>query len=334
MPRIRVSASFPVELILRQTPGRCGRWQEFEFVSDSFEGPTDAWVVYDDLDQPSEHSCPPSNTLLITGEPESVRRYRSRFTGQFARVWTSQASVRHPRLTRRNEAQHWHYGLRPGKTHGCQLAFDDLQRLQRPDKSRLISVICSAKSQTPDHRQRLEFVRRLQQALGNDIDVFGRGIREIADKSDAIYDYRYHVVLENDHSEHFMTEKLADAYLGWSYPIYFGGREAYFRYPPGSFTAIDIYDPDQSIRIIQDVIKTDMYSQSSAGIAEARNRVLMENNICKMLADYWRENLVSQPVQSVRLLPKNRRASLVIQQMTRALGIPCRLPTLSQSRAA
>lgn len=261
MPRIRVSASFPVELILRQTPGRSGRWQEFEFVADTFDGPTDGWVVYDDLPRPEEGLCPPSNTLLITGEPESIRRYRPRFTSQFAKVWTSQASISHAHLTRRNEAQHWHYGLRAGRIHGCPLAFDDLQRMQKPNKTKLISVICSQKAHTPDHRQRLSFVRELQNALGDSVDVFGRGIREVEDKSDAIFDYQYHVVLENDHSEHFMTEKLADAFLGWSFPIYFGGREAYFRYPQGSFAAINIYEPDEAIRTIREIIGADTYAQ-------------------------------------------------------------------------
>ncbi|MCR9292085.1 MAG: glycosyltransferase family 10 [bacterium] len=318
MPRIRISATFPTELILRQTPGRCGRWQEFEFVADGNK-PVDGWVVYDDLSQPEEGACPAANTLLITGEPESLRRYRTRYTGQFAQVWTSHQSIRHPHLTRRNEAQHWHYALHPGRIHGCQLGFDELVRLQRPEKSRLISVICSNKAHSPDHRQRLEFVRFLKAELGEAIDVFGRGIRDMQDKSDAIYDYRYHIVLENDHSEHFMTEKLADAYLGWSYPIYFGGREAYFRYPEGSFTAIDIYEPEAALQIVKDVIAADTYRRNMEAISEARRRVLFENNICNMLAEYWRENQVRERPAQVRLLPKNRRTELVMQQFGRVI---------------
>ena len=319
MPRIRISASFPAELILRQTPGRSGRWQEFELLARPDGDPVDAWVVYDDLKQPEQQLCPAANTLLITGEPESLRRYRSRYTAQFGQVWTSHRTIRHRHLTRSNEGQHWHYGLYPGAVHSSRLGFDELVDMPRPDKSKQLSVICSTKAHTADQRQRLEFVQRLQAAFGNDIDVFGRGTREVADKSEAIFDYRYHVVLENDHSEHFMTEKLADAFLGWSYPIYFGSSEACHRYPEGSFTAIDIYQPDEAIRIIRNLLTAHTYQQSLPAIAEARHRVLFQNNFCNMLAEYWRQHLVCEPASHVRLLPKNYRASLVLQQFTRAL---------------
>jgi hypothetical protein len=303
-------------------------------VGDTFDGPTDAWVVYDDLLEPEERLCPPANTLLITGEPESVRRYRPRFTTQFSKVWTSQASITHSHVTRRNEAQHWHYGLRAGRIHGCPMAFDDLQRIGIPDKSKLISVICSQKAHTPDHRQRLNFVAALKKALGHKLDVFGRGTREVEDKSDAIFEYQYHVVLENDHSEHFMTEKLADAFLGWSYPIYFGGREAYFRYPQGSFAAINIYEPEEAIRNVKQVIESNAFSQSLPALQKARRRVLFENNICSMLAEYWRENLDQAPIEPVRLLPKSHRASLVAKQIYRAIQQPFRYGNVFGGRAA
>ena len=117
-------------------------------------------------------------------------------------------------------------------------------------------------------------MRQLQARFGDLVDVFGRGIRTIEDKSDAIYPYRYHLVLENDHSDYFLTEKLGDAFLGWSYPIYFGGPEAYHRYPDGSFTAIDIYRPEAAIAIIRNVIEDDTYTRSLERIAEARRAVM------------------------------------------------------------
>lgn len=323
MPRVLLSASFPAELIVRQTPGRTGHWEEFEFLTEA-NGPVDAWVVYDNLGECAEHTCPASNTLLITGEPESLRRYRKRFTGQFAHVWTSHKSISHSRLVRRNEAQPWHYALRPGRVHGCQLGFDEIKNIARPTKTKLMSVICSSKDHTPDHRQRLEFVKMLQAHFGDAIDVFGRGIRDMQDKSEAIYDYKYHIVLENDHSDHFMTEKLGDAYLGWSYPIYFGGPEAYHRFPEGSFTAIDIYKPEHALIIIQNILASDMYEQSVETIQRARDRVLYKNNICNLLAEFWRFHLVRERASKVKLIPKQCRTSLVLNQLGRALRRPFR----------
>lgn len=319
MPRILISASFAADLILRQTPGRSGHWEEFEFVSDAGGEPVDGWVVYDNLREPQVELCPEVNTLLITGEPESLRRYRSRFTSQFAHVWTSHRGIQHRSLTIRNEAQHWHYALYPSSVHATQLSYDDLLNLKRPEKSELISVICSAKAHTDDHRQRLAFVERLREHFGESVHVYGRGVRDMRDKAEAIYNYKYHIVLENDHSSCFMTEKISDAFLGWSYPIYFGGAEAYHRFPEGSFTAIDIYQPDVAINVIENVLASDAYSNSLQAVAEARERVLNTNNICSMLADFWRDHLASEPPTTVRLLPKSHRANLLLMQLQRAV---------------
>ncbi len=319
MPRVLVSASFDESLLARQTPQALGRWGDYQFLFEPDGQPVDAWLVYDDLKQPLTQVCPPANTLLITGEPASLRQYRSRYTSQFGQVWSSHTNIQHPHVTLRNEAQHWHYGLRSGSAHGRSLNFDDLQSLARPAKPKLLSVLCSAKAITADHRRRLDFVQYLQAELGDQIDVFGSGICPVADKSDAIWPYKYTIVLENDHSDHFMTEKLPDAYLGWSYPIYFGGREAYHRFPEGSFTAIDIYQPEQALNVIRNVIASDTYEHAIDRIAEARNSVLTKHNLFAMVVDYLRVNLVKQRAASVTLLPKSHRASLVVQQLKRTL---------------
>ncbi len=318
MPRILISASFPESLLARQSPGSCGVWDEFEFIFEPSDEPVDGWVVYDTLREPITQRCPPQNTLLITGEPESVRRYRPRFTGQFAQVWSSQRNIQHPHLTRRNEGQHWHYGMRPSLAHGGPLHYDDLLQLAAPQKSKMISVICSNKALTPDHQQRLQFVDALRQHFGTQIDFLGRGFQPVEDKADAIWPYRYHIVLENDHTEHFMTEKISDAFLGWSYPIYFGGPEAYYRFPEGSFTAIDIYQPEQAISIIGDVLAGDTYTAALPQLAVARQAVLQRHNLFAMLAEYWREYLQDARAEQVKLLPKSHGAGLVLRQLGRA----------------
>ncbi len=319
MPRILISASFSETELARQTPGGSGRWEDFEFIFSPTGEPVDGWVVYDNLQQPLEQLCPPGNTLLLTGEPASVRRYRSRFTSQFAQVWTAQREIKHPRVTYRNEGQRWYYAMNDSQSHGAALGYDQLRQLACPNKTKLLSVICSNKQVTPDHRQRIEFTRYLQMQLGDELDIFGRGWYGMDDKADAIWPYKYHIVLENDHSDYYMTEKLTDAYLGWSYPIYFGGSEANHRFPKGSFTAIDIYQPKKSLASIRELLNRPTYETALPSIAGARQAVLEKHNLFAMLADYWRENLVTGRPQMTKLLPKSHRARLVIQQLGRTL---------------
>lgn len=321
MPRLLLSASFPEDLLIRQTPGRSGVWEEFSFVMNaSQQEAVDGWVVYDNLREPLTQLVAPNNTLLVTGEPESLRRYRPRFTGQFGKVWTSHQSIHHPQVTHAQEAQHWHYALYPGAVHGKQLGFDELKELPQPKKTKLMSVICSAKADSEDHRKRLQFVQQLKAHFGDQLDVFGRGIKTIDDKSDAIYDYRYHIVLENDHSKYFMTEKLGDAFLGWSYPIYFGGPEAEAHFPVSSFSAIDIYKPREAISIIQNVLASNTYEQRLDAIFEARQRVLHQNNFCALLAEFARHKFdPAAKLAQTQLLPKSDRVRLIWRQLERSV---------------
>ncbi len=319
MPRVLISASFPEQDLARQTPSGNGRWGEFEFLFEPDGKAVDAWVVYDNLQHSLTQSCPPCNTLLITGEPPSLRTYRPKFTSQFSHVCTSHPSIRHPHVIRCSESQPWHYGIRAGKAHGKRLSFDDLLQLQRPNKSKLLSVICSSKKTTTDHRRRLDFVHFLQAKLGSSLDVYGSGIAPVDDKSDAIYPYKYHIVLENDHSDHFMTEKLPDAFLGWSYPIYFGGPEAAHNFPQGSYTAIDIYQPEVALQRIEETIARNAFENSLQQLSDARQIVLNELNLFEVLTRFWQRHLSNENPAPVTLYPKSHSARLVLGQLRRRI---------------
>ena len=91
-------------------------------------------------------------------------------------------------------------------------SFDDFET-HDPQKTKLVSVVASNQTYLPGHRARLEFVAKLKEALGDQVDVFGRGINGFADKRDVLDDYRYHIAIENSVCENYWTEKLADPYM-------------------------------------------------------------------------------------------------------------------------
>ena len=290
----------------------------------------DAWVVYDNLLQSETHPVARDRTMLVTGEPPSIRRYRSVFTSQFGSVRTSHATLRHKNLCLGHEAQPWHYAMRPGRCHPRVLSYDDLVSMNPPNKRKLISVISSNKAVTDDHRQRLLFVEQLKSAFGEQIDVFGRGIRDVQDKSDAIWEYRYHVVLENDHSEYYMSEKLPDAFLGWSFPFYSGGKYADAVFPKDSFARIDMYDPVRSIETIRSHLGDDSYSRRLDRIAEARKNVLDKTNMFAVLCNAYddleerlsRRNATShRKICSTTLYPKRQSVRLGVMRFMRAFAV-------------
>jgi hypothetical protein len=171
-----------------------------------------------------------------------------------------------------------------------------------------MSVITSSKDFTEGHQKRLNFVRKLKDYFGEDIDVFGRGIREVDDKWDALSPYKYHIALENSVYPHYWTEKLGDVYLSGAYPIYYGCPNLGDYFPAASYTRINIDNIEGAIRTIEECIRERRYEASLDRIIEARNLVLDHYNLFALITKLVREPLptkkrivvvAGQPVSSV-----------------------------------
>ncbi|MEB8387616.1 glycosyltransferase family 10 [Rhodobacteraceae bacterium KMM 6894] len=89
------------------------------------------------------------------------------------------------------------------------------------DKSRMISLIASDKRSQEGHRLRHQIADWARSA-GLDLDVMGRGYTPFEAKADGLAPYRYSVVIENGRVPNYFTEKLLDAILCQTVPIYWG----------------------------------------------------------------------------------------------------------------
>lgn len=86
------------------------------------------------------------------------------------------------------------------------------------EKSKLISMITSTKQMTQGHRIRAEWINKLK----NDIDLYGRGIKEIYMKEEGLCDYMFSVAIENGFYESYFTEKILDCFATGTVPVYLG----------------------------------------------------------------------------------------------------------------
>lgn len=86
-------------------------------------------------------------------------------------------------------------------------------------KTAHMSLIASAKRDTAGHQLRHEMVDFVQ---GRDVAVLGRGYAPFKDKADGLAAYRFSVVIENIQERNYFTEKLVDAVLCQTVPIYWG----------------------------------------------------------------------------------------------------------------
>jgi hypothetical protein len=310
--RVKLTTSFPQWPILRQTPGWSGMWGGVRFHVDDATDECDYWVVYDGPVDPVAATCPPENVIYFTAEPPSLRHYPDAFLRQFGRVITCHRRVRHPRVTFRQQALPWHVGV-AGYHSGegprpASLDYDKLKAATSADKPRCLAVISSSKTATKGHRRRLAFVHALRERLGDRVDVFGHGIREIADKWDAIAPYRYHIAIENSRVPDYWTEKLADAFLGDAHPFYDGCPNAGDYFPAGSFTPIDVGDFRASVGAIERAIAEDAYDRTAAARAEARRLVLDEYNLFAEVARLCTAPSAAgaSPARPITLQPRTR----------------------------
>lgn len=232
----------------------------------------------------------PANVAYVSYEPREPPAVQPGFHDQFSRLVVTDQRVRGPNVIRRGGTPWW-VGLdfgdgTDGSSVTCTLDFDRLVEMAPPlSKIERISVIVSDKTLMPGHIARDRLLRELlRRPIARHLDVSGRGRRQIRDKWDAIAPNTYHLAIENSSSPHYWTEKISDAFLGFSFPIYWGcpNLEEYF--PADSFETFNVFSPTSAVETITRVLDERRWSQTLPAIIEARRRVLDDHHPLTVLA--------------------------------------------------
>lgn len=307
------------QLWLRQFPGCLPKWGDCEFVFDRECREYDWLVVYDDLPPSGEErfsrrvellACPKENSLLITSEPSTIKVYGRGYTKQFGHVLTTQEPwvIRHPSAIHSQCGFRWFYGI---GSNGVK-SFDDMALNPPVVKDGLISTVCSHKKQKNTvHAKRFEFTQALKMAIP-EMEVFGRGVREIDDKAEALDRFKYHVVIENHCGRDHWSEKLADAFLGHTLPLYYGCSNVTDYFPEDSIIRIDPYRESESIEIIKKAIEANEYEKRIHAISEARNLVMERYNVFAELA-----SIVGRTHEDHQVSPGAEKATIASRRKAR-----------------
>lgn len=279
MLNLAVTTDIPVGNLEVLCPGSEPRWGDCAFTfnpPDDFE--CDYWIVWASLSRRTTLRVAPCNTLFIAGEPPAKKIYPRRFYAQFPQIVCTQADYPHPRVNFDALGLNWHVGY-DRKTGHYAFGYDHLAAMPRPTtRQDRISVICSNLTTTQGQRDRLALLDALKRRFGDKIAHFGRGFQSVEDKLDAILPYRYHLVLENSISDDYWTEKLADAYLGWAYPLYVGCPNL-SRYVPGdSYLPLAGLPIDEVVRRIEGLFSRGLSEREDRSVAEARDAMLNRYN--------------------------------------------------------
>jgi hypothetical protein len=275
---------FPVEvphLLLRQSPRSSGYWGNIQVCTDKTVSGADIFVSNGNLPANTLTDVPKERRIFFVSEPPGILEYSRNFIDQFGLVVSPYKLPQYSGETiLRNSALLWWAGIDLSKLPSrVTYDFDELSSLNFPEKTKTLSVVVSTKNILGKHASRLRFIEKAKTRLGDRLDVFGRGFMPIADKADALFPYSYHLAIENNDIPHFWTEKIADAYLGFTYPFYSGCKKLSSYFPEESFLRIDVENPDASLDLIERHLDLGTAASRRVDIIKARNRLLHEHNI-------------------------------------------------------
>lgn len=261
MTLVRIVKNWDWPDLLRQLPSGGGNWGGIQFTLE----PVDQCDYVIVLNRPSETfkiHCPPKQVWAIIQEPPcGPFRLLHQGNSTYSRIYTSDTNLWGKRYIHSQPVLPWHVNRSYDFLHHCTI----------PKKERDLSWITSNIDVLPGHRRRLRFLEKIQ---GNiEFELYGRGFRYIEDKWDGLAPYHYSLAIENFSNSYYWSEKLADCFLAWTMPIYYGCTQISKYFPRESMVCIDINDP-QAIDKIKDTIASNRWSQNIDAIEHARQLVL------------------------------------------------------------
>jgi hypothetical protein len=302
LPLIRIAKDWDWPDLLRQTPGGKGIWDDIRFTTDDVEE-CDLLVV---LNNRMKHSvnarCPAGRVWVVMQEP-----YVKGFTDwmiegheAFDRIYTNYPLPSNPKYIASQPALPWHVNR----------TFDELTTCAMPEKKRPLSWVVGNCRDLPGHMKRLAFLRAVQAEQTLDIDLYGRAVQYIEDKWDGLAPYRYSIAAENTSWPDYWTEKIADCFLAWTVPIYYGCANLEKYFPADSFIRIDIEKPAEAMQTIKRILREDDWERRLPALEEARRRVLYEYQIFPILTKLLKTEPTAGQIKAERTVPAYQRSPM------------------------
>jgi len=163
-----------------------------------------------------------------------------------------------------------------------------------PNKTynKVLSVCISDRYVDPGHKYRIDLIKKLdklcsEKKLCFDIHIYGKckslqfinykGECPEKDKTNALWNYKYHFTAENHQIHNYITEKFNDALVSECYLFYYGAPNATNHFGD-CFTQLT-GDIDKDIETINTQISEDIFETSKDKIKKVKERELVEQNI-------------------------------------------------------
>ena len=253
------------DIIYQQTPYNDGIWENIHFTFDEIEE-FDYLIVFNRVKHDLRFNCHPNNVWLISGEPPNPAfRWHKKSYKYFSKIFSQNRGYFNGSLVRTHGALPWQ----------IKMTYNDLIELSSNKHNKIdrLSFVTSNKNWMQGHRLRLNLIKYFK-SVNYDYDLYGRGFNEIQNKFHALYPYKYSIAIENTKFNHYWTDKIADCFLSWTLPFYYGAPNIYKYFPKDSIILINPNRKQETLDIINNAISNRLWEKRIDSIKEARDLIL------------------------------------------------------------
>ena len=277
MTLVRIVKNWDWPDLMRQTPGQKGVWDGIQFTVDPVKDCDFLIMLNNSMETDTRVRCPEENIWAIMQEPymKGHSDWMVEKHEFFSKVFTHYIPVNDRKYIPSHPAIPWHVN----KT------FDELISAKVPVKSKKLSAIVGDAMDVPGHIKRRKFLQYIQNDKSLELDLYGKKINFIEDKWNGVAPYKYSLAMENTSGLDYWTEKIADCFLSWTVPIYYGCNNLENYFPKESFIRIDIGQPEESLAKIRRIINEDNWERYIPALEEARNLVLNRYQLFPFLSE-------------------------------------------------
>jgi len=271
---VYIHSNYNYPNLIKQTPQAKGKWNDFNFTFDEVEE-ADYVVVLNHPTKDINIRCKKGGKIIIVQEPPYKSNDYFKLHFRFYDIIVS--GFKGKGIINNQAALPWHINK----------SYDELIDLSENDlvtKKDRISWITSNNNLFPAHQTRLDFIDYLR--VNNfDFDLFGRGFKSIEDKFSATFPYKYTIAAENYIGRNYFTEKIIDAFLSWTMPIYYGSDNITDFFPPESMIQVDLKNKEEALQKIEYAVANKLWDKNIEAIRYARELVLNKYQLFPMLEE-------------------------------------------------